>query len=148
MPDYLPGPSLSMSEEDIKLGAYTYEQSLSFLIEHFPNSKIGVVYIPSPLSSYHLISPEVRNVPRFPGVPAKEFPTEMVEQRSQLIFHYISETGQKLGVPYLDLRPLVRKATEHDIIHGPVNWVHFNKKGYEVLAQGVTQLIAQFENPN
>jgi len=146
--DNLVGPSLSMTEEEVELGVYAYEQSLRFLIERFPHSKIGVIYIPSPMASYHLLSPEVRYISGMLGAKSKIYPTNMVAQRSQLTFQFIKEISQKHGVRYQDLRPLIRKATKREIIHGPIDWFHFNKKGYEVLAQGTIQLIAQFENPN
>jgi len=146
--DHLVGPSLSMTEEEIELGAYAFEQSLRFLIERFPHSKIGVIYIPSPMASYRLVTPEVRHISGMLGAKSKIYPAKMVAQRSQLTFQFIKEICQKHGVRYQDLRPLIREATEREIIHGPIDWFHFNKKGYEVLAQGAIQLIAQFENSN
>ena len=137
-----------MTEEEIELGVYVFEQSLRFLIERFPHSKIGVIYIPSPMASYRLLSPEVRHISGMRGAKLKIYPVKIVAQRSQLIFQFTKEISQKYGVRFLDLRPLIREATEREVIHGPIDWFHFNKKGYEVLAQGAIQLIAQFENSN
>ena len=71
LPMHLQGPSLFatnfnerlkefyITEEEYKLGLYVFEQALAALIEFFPQTEIKVVFIPSPLSSYQMISPKV-----------------------------------------------------------------------------------------
>jgi len=48
-----------ISEEEYRGGIYVFERALSALIEFFPQTEIKVVFIPSPLSSYQMISPKV-----------------------------------------------------------------------------------------
>ena len=44
---------------------------------------------------------------------------------------------------FLDLRPAIRAASTHDILHGPRDFKHFNRKGMEVLGQTVAEAISR-----
>ena len=59
VPNELPSPSLELTDDEINLGVYVFEQSLRYLQKYFPQSRIGIVYIPSPLSTYELVSDKV-----------------------------------------------------------------------------------------
>ena len=48
-----------ITEEEYKLGLYVFEQALAALIEFFPQAEIKVVFNPSPLSSYQIVTPKV-----------------------------------------------------------------------------------------
>ena len=72
LPMHLQGPSLftlslldeglkkfHISKEEYREGLYVFEQALAALIEFFPRTETKVVFIPSPLSSYQIVSPKV-----------------------------------------------------------------------------------------
>jgi hypothetical protein len=41
------------------------------------------------------------------------------------------------GAGFLDLRPVIRAGTAHDVLHGRRDFKHFNRKGYEILGKAV-----------
>ena len=49
-------PPIELTDDDIKLGIYVFEQSLLYASEFFKGSKIDIVYLPSVTSSYNLLT--------------------------------------------------------------------------------------------
>ena len=45
------------------------------------------------------------------------------------------------GAGFLDLRPVIRAGTAHDVLHGPRDFKHFNRKGYEILGKAVAERL-------
>ena len=75
LPMHLQGPSLFalslldeerkkfyISKEEYGGGIYVFERALSALVEFFPQTEINVVFIPSPLSSYQMISLKISSL--------------------------------------------------------------------------------------
>lgn len=145
LPDHLLPPPLEVTEEEVKLGAYVFEQSMLYLREHFPDSKIGIVYIPSSMTCYRMLSSKVFIQPYFRPAKKYFYPIDVVIHRSRLTFDLIETISKKYNISFLDLRPYVWNVTEHEYIHGPVDWLHFNKKGYTILAEAVVHLIEQLD---
>jgi hypothetical protein len=103
-----------------------------------------VVYLPSPLSSYRLLSPEVSIVRLFSpevSIRAARYPKERVVEYSDRICRMIRAAATDQGTGFLDIRPFIRAASAHDMLHGPLDLSHFNRKGMEVLGQVVAQRI-------
>ena len=48
-------PPIELTDDDIKLGIYVFEQSLLYASEFFKGSKIDIVFLPSVTSSYQLL---------------------------------------------------------------------------------------------
>jgi hypothetical protein len=48
LPDRLYAPSLELSDDEIDMALYVHEQAFAFLAERFRETRIAVVYIPSP----------------------------------------------------------------------------------------------------
>ena len=48
-----------LTHKTSKMGVYIFEQALAVLAAFFPQSKIKIVFIPSPLSSYAMVSQNV-----------------------------------------------------------------------------------------
>ena len=45
------------------------------------------------------------------------------------------------GAGFLDLRPVIRAGTVHEFLHGPRDFEHFNRKGYEILGKAVAERV-------
>ena len=59
-------------------------------------------------------------------------------QRSDEIAGRAKTITESLGLVFIDTRSDIRAASTKQIIHGPIDWVHYNRTGYEVLAQSIT----------
>lgn len=140
IPDGLEPMGLQLTEDEFKLGVYVFEQSIKYLVTHFPNSKIGVVYIPSPLSSYTLASSTVSiNVEG----DRMSYPAANVRALSNRTCSAIHHITQSYHLGFIDLRPRIRKITETRDVLSANDWNHFNQEGYTALGEASNALLQQ-----
>ena len=151
LPMHLQGPSLFaanlnerlkelyISEEEYKLGLYVFEQSLAALAEFFPQTEIKIVFIPSPLSSYQIVSSKVS----FRGYIEKEslVDTVKIKKRHAKLCEAIRGISLVRKVSFLNTTKSLRKVASQEFIHGPIDWDHFNKRGYEALSTDIAEVF-------
>ncbi len=131
IPYHTQQPCLHLSAEQTKQGVYVFEQSLKYMAEFFNESKITLVYIPSPPSVYKWISPTVT----FLMGKKITYSTAKIYQRSDEIFQYIQTLSIKYNYPLIDTRPFLRTQALKEPLHGPRDWYHPNRKGYEAITE-------------
>ena len=131
-------PALNLNEEQTRQAIYVFEQSLKYMAEFFSESKITIVYIPSPIAVYKWASPTITIVGGTLS-PVGVTPVVRVYQRSDEIFEQIKTIAEKYNHPLIDTRPLLRATALKEPVHGPRDWYHPNKKGYEAIAQGILE---------
>jgi hypothetical protein len=134
LPDGLAGPALGTNEAELERGAFVFEQSLRYLHEQLPNVPITVVYIPSPLTMYDVVSPTVIADTR---VGSAIFSTALISTSSDRIAARIKAAGADVGANFLDVRPELRSAAAQAVVHGPKDWNHLNKLGQEAFADAI-----------
>ena len=120
--------------------ALVFERSLAYLRTLMPETPVLVVYIPSPLASYSLISSDVSfegSEDLKPGFS----PKERIPENSDKMCEMIRAATMSQGAGFLDLRPVIRAGTVHDVLHGPRDFKHFNRKGYEILGKAVAERL-------
>ncbi len=139
VPPRLQGPALELTEKEIEASLFLAEQSLLKLKSIFKNSRIIVVYIPSPLSSY-----------KFPGQKISSqsmenrnssFRTGEVLKNSQKICGEMQKISQRLDLGFFDSRPFIHEVTGSQLIHGPRDWKHFNRTGQQALGSAVAKFL-------
>jgi hypothetical protein len=141
LPAILQSPPLEMSHAQMQQAALVFERSLVFLRTLLPSTPVLVVYLPSPLATYRLRSPQV-SIEKYPMAgPAGPFPREQVSEYSDVVCLLIrgASIGQQVG--FFDLRPAIRATASRELVHGPHDFRHFNKKGMEVLGREVAERI-------
>jgi hypothetical protein len=131
-------PALNLNEEQTRQAIYVFEQSLKYMTGFFKESKVTIVYIPSPISVYKWASPTITIVGGI-VTPVGVTPVVRVYQRSDEIFEQIKTIAEKYNHPLIDTRPLLRATALKEPVHGPRDWYHPNKKGYEAIAQGILE---------
>ncbi len=145
LPGYLQAPSLELTSGELKLGAYVFEQALLYLGNFFSRSRIRVLYVPSPLESYEIVSAEV-DAQSFEN-RGRRFSSAFLAQRSAEVRQLIEAAAQRHGFPFVDATPFIREASRKDFVHGPKDWTHFNRIGYEALAEaGILALTGKSSN--
>ena len=80
--------------------ALVFVRSLAYLRALLPDTHFLVVYIPSPLSSYRLLSPEI-SLQGYPDL----LPKERVAENSDQICQMIRAATIRQGAGFLDVRP-------------------------------------------
>lgn len=128
-----------ITEEEYKLGLYVFEQALAALVEFFSQAEIKVIFIPSPLSSYQMISPKVS----YRGMVGNKglMETAIIKKRHVKICESIKTISLASGASFLNTTKSLRKVSSQGFIHGPVDWDHFNKAGYEALSTDIAKVF-------
>lgn len=142
--DNLQGPSMDLSQEQLVQTVGTFAKSLAWSRAYFPDTQFAVVFIPSVLSSYQLVGNDV-DAQNFLRDNDTRFKTADLEQRHQWIEQQIASIAREQGVPFVDTTEDVRRATQHETLHGPHDWNHFSRKGYEVLGESVVRQLPQLQ---
>jgi hypothetical protein len=141
IPDGIQGPSLELSKSEIQLSVYVFERSLSYLKKVFPSSRIVVVYIPSPLACYSIVSPSVQifsyHERQF------QFDSSSVRSNSDTICGLIHTSTTNQLCEFVDSRQFIQPVAERELVHGPKDWKHFNRRGYECLSDAVISMMDQ-----
>jgi hypothetical protein len=134
LPDGLAGPALGTNEAELERGAFVFAQSLRYLHEQLPNVPMTVVYVPSPLTMYDVVSPTVSAATRDGSAI---FSTALISASSDRIAARVKAASADVGAGFLDIRPDLRSAAAHAVVHGPKDWNHLNKLGQEVFADAI-----------
>jgi hypothetical protein len=140
LPANLQSPALELTRPELERAALVYQRSLAFLRKLLPATPVLVVYLPSPLSSYRLLGPEVSSQLYAAG-RATRYPSERVAEASDAICGLIRAATVRQGAGFLDLRPAIRTAGARNLLHGPRDFKHFNRKAMEVLGQAVADRV-------
>jgi hypothetical protein len=135
----LHGPELAYSDDQVLDAMRVFERSLAWLRSRFPDVSTTVVYIPSPASIYTFAAEAIvtgqGNQPTMTASPSQ------VAMRSDLMCDLLRAATLAHGAAYVDARPALRKIAKTHLLHGPIDWSHFNKAGYHILAEVVAQQI-------
>lgn len=140
LPANLQSPELELTRAEMANAVLVFERSLVFLHKLLPQTPVLVAYLPSPLSSYRLLTSEV-SIDRYVRPGVTRYPTERVAKYSDAICLLIRTATIAQSAGFLDLRPAIRAASAHEILHGPRDFKHFNQKGMQVLGQTVAEQI-------
>jgi hypothetical protein len=140
LPDGLQSPGLELSDEEVRTALFVFEQALLYLKQRFPTSAIGVVYVPSPLECYALSSAEV-DVQIYEG-RASRYPAAAVRARGEALAGSVRAVAARSGLGMVDATPFLEEAAGRVLVHGPRDWKHFNRRGYEALAAAALRLLA------
>jgi hypothetical protein len=131
------GPGLAYSDDQVHTAMRVLDRSLAWLKGRFPDVPTTVVYIPSAASIYRFAAEMV--VTGQGSQPSIKASTAHVAQRSDLMCDLARTAALSHGVSFLDARSALRRAAETHLLHGPIDWSHFNEAGYRILGELVVQ---------
>jgi hypothetical protein len=126
----LQGAAPHLPDDSIRLGMEVLARSLAWLRKRFEGMPITMVYVPSPLAIYR----EAGDMISFcsatgAGLVAKQ----TSERHHDLIRDMVARISADQRVDFIDATPPLRAAARTRVIHGPRDWDHLNKIGYQVL---------------
>jgi hypothetical protein len=132
-------------KERLKVGYYIFEKATKTLKEFFPESDIKIIYLPSVLSTYKIVSSVASfrtNMGKGGIVDSKK-----LIQRHLEVCQEIFKISQRLKVGFFDTTLHLRNASSKGYIHGPIDWDHLNESGYRALSDGISQFILHPDEP-
>lgn len=127
----------NLTENDMKLSLYMTGECLDTIHDFFPDAEFTIVYIPSPATSYEFIS-ERLTVRRdnAPGIRVDK--RSVVFERSDHMYQALETLAQEHSMGIIDSRRYFRDAAKTlGFLHGPRDWYHLNRQGYDVLAKAI-----------
>jgi hypothetical protein len=133
-PVVMEGPALELSDESIRAGMTVFDRSLAWLRTSFPNVPVTVVHVPAALSIYRLNDTSYRYSiePRDEGRSGWASAAQ-IGRNSDFLCDEVRVASLRHGVGFLDTRPVLRQVAATRLLHGPIDWTHFNAQGYQVL---------------
>jgi len=139
LPTPLHSAARDLSEEEMQHGLLLFHAALNLMRARFPEIPILLVHIPAPLAVYDLAAEEVP-VDAYHG-PHQAHPAAQVYARSDAICARAAEIAAEVGVTFLDVRPAIQEVARERPVHGPRDWKHFNRAGYEALGRAVAAAL-------
>jgi hypothetical protein len=139
----MPGPALELDDQQTAVGMRVFDRALAFLRARFPRAAITVVFVPSPLSIYRHAQAEAQALFMSPvGYTSRRFPAEQVAARSEQICTLVRAEAERAHLGFINAAPALRDAASAHSIHGPIDWSHFNKEGYQVFGEAIARRLA------
>ena len=123
------------------LSVHVFGQSLVRLASFFPQVKIKIIYIPSPVSSYKMVSSHIHFRGFMQDIDVME--TIEIEKRHIKLCNTIKRVATNHNFSFVNSTKSLKKATSTGFVHGPIDWDHFNKRGYQVLSEDLAELFLQ-----
>jgi len=145
LPSHLQGPpsfGLRVDKDNlIGLSILVFEQSLVRLASFFSHAKIKIIFIPSPVSSYKMVSSHIH----FKGHMSisDALLTIEVEKSHIKLCKTIKRIAANHSFSFINSTKSLKKATSTGFVHGPIDWDHFNKRGFQVLSEDLSELFLQ-----
>jgi hypothetical protein len=128
---------LSAAQTNVTLE--TADRALGLLAAAFPASALCVLRVPSPAALYAFADADV-SVQAERG--AASYSADSIRARSDALGARVHEIAGRHGALYVDAAPALRAAAASDLIHGPRDWRHLNRRGQTVLGEVAAQCLA------
>ena len=130
---------LGLTDQLIELSMYVFNDSVTRLASFFPQAKINIIYIPSTLSSYSMGSSHVHYRGYMQDLDVGE--TAVAEEKHTKLCKTIKKFAELNNFSFVNTTKKLRQAALSDFIHGPLDWDHFNQRGYKVLSDDLAKLF-------
>lgn len=140
--DGLQGPSMLLGDEGVEIGFNILERSVSYVKTRYPGVPVILVDIPSPATVYQFSSDEI-DLWDLLGISegASRRPASGIRPRSNRFCQRAMDIANRQGVAFHDARPGIVDHGKTMLLHGPVDWHHFNLQGYQVLTVEIKKSV-------
>jgi len=135
---------LGLKDKLIEISVYIFDESIARLTGFFPSIKNwNIVFIPSPVSSYNMVSSHIHYRGFMQDVDVGK--TAVVEEKHIKLCKTIKQIATNHNFSFINITKSIRLAASVEFLHGPLDWDHFNKRGYQVLSDDLVKLFLQPE---
>jgi hypothetical protein len=126
LPDSLEADIAIYTEQDMKMAVRFLERGLHKVGQVWPDSRKYLVYLPSPRTTYaHMDATAQKWI-----------------DISHKLENMVKEAGSLNDFEFIEFAPALREAAMTNYMHGPKDWGHFNRAGYELLGKIVAATVA------
>jgi hypothetical protein len=135
LPEPLEGPAMELSAAEVDRALLVFHAALALNRRHFAPIPLLLVYVPSPVAVYRLAAERVP-IETTDG-SSRFYASTAIGRRSDRICGAVAEIATAVGVQFLDARPVLRAIAQDRPVHGPGDWRHLNRAGYEILGRAI-----------
>ena len=113
-------------------------ESILYLKTWEKKDNIKIIFLPSPATSYDWVDP-INYYPRYSkgNLDFKIISKSENTKNSHYIRKKIDFFSKENNIQFIDLTKKIQEETNTNILHGPIDWVHFNLSGYEFIAKNI-----------
>ena len=144
LPDNIQASAVGMTAQEMQQAWFAFEQALIFSRQHFSHSRFVLVYIPSVLSVYDMQN-EYVSVQAYTGRKL-DVSLQDARQSSSAMHAQFQRIAAQQHIPVIDVTKALQSAAHHAPVHGPEDWNHLNRKGYEVLAEAIASQYQEIQH--
>ena len=113
-------------------------ESILYLKSWEKKDNIKIVFLPSPATAYDWVDP----ISYYPRYSKGDLDYKMItkadnEKNSKFIREKIELFSKKNNIQFIDLTNKIKDKAKTSVLHGPIDWIHFNPKGYEFIAKNL-----------
>jgi lysophospholipase L1-like esterase len=132
---------MELTGAELERALLVFHAALTLTARNFAPIPILLVYLPSPLAVYRLAAERVP-IETTNG-PHRVHASAAVERRSDRIGAAVAAIAAAVGVDFLDARPVLRAIARDRPVHGPGDWGHLNRTGYEALGRAIAGALQE-----
>jgi len=136
------GASLHLTKDEIKTAIEIFFESIKYIQAWSNDKKIQIVYIPSAISSYTWDEPIVFFY-RDHYLGPKTTNNKTNNSNSIFIRKQIKNFSINNNIEFLDTTSEVFKNGENLVLHGPLDWGHFNDRGYKIISNFIIENLTK-----
>ena len=140
----LQSAAVILDEKQTAIALEIFFESMKYLKSWSQTENITILYIPSPISTYTWEEPityEFKNPVN--GLIGKINTTTNKKNRENSVFirNKINYFSKENNFQFLDVTNFVIKKSKETILHGPLDWRHFNYVGYKNVSNYIIENI-------
>ena len=127
----LQSAAANLTSEEIWISLNIFFTSMQYVKSWSKTDNISIVYIPSPVSCYNWEEPIEYERKGFVSIGTISNKKNTI--KSRLIRKEIEQFSKKNNIKFLDMTKYIRNTNK--ILHGPLDWRHFNYDGYKIISE-------------
>lgn len=131
--------AMELSVQDLRKALMAFQRSVTMLRERFPAAAIEIAYLPSPVTVYAWTD-SIR-VQTYHGSDGLITTAADNLHRSARIRQDIEQFSKRHGFAFIDPTPALRRLATLNLLHGPRDWKHFNRLGYQAVAEAIVPVV-------
>lgn len=131
----LQSAATELGREELDLSLDVFLECLEFLSLNFHDSRISVVYIPSPVTIYEWNDPI--EIETYVYSERKYTTKQKNDEYSEYIRSEVAAFAAEKNIVFIDSTEALQEAAQTRALHGRIDWKHLSADGYRLLSHVV-----------
>lgn len=138
LPDGLSAPAIDLSAQEREQSMLFLQNITKYVRQQYPQQRMSIIYIPSAAVSYDVTS---EFIDIYENEPDLQYRTTDIASLSNATCTRVQRMAEENHMDFVDVRPSIRAAGQHAVLHGPADTGHFNRAGFEALSAALDDFL-------